>query len=125
RGKHETLLSEHGARFDGTSLSLGLAASVPLRRDGDGVTADLSLAEGQSAAFVLRLLQPDDPLGTCPGTGEAEDRFRETVAYWRRWLSQCTYHGRGRGSVQTAAPVPQLLPLPPPGAVLRRPPPTL
>src|SRR5205823_1315223 len=35
RAKHHTRVDEHGARFDGPGLSLGLAASVPLKRDGD------------------------------------------------------------------------------------------
>ena len=51
-----------------------------------GVVADFTLGEGESTAFVLRLLDPDARPGHCPGTGEAEDLFRETVAYWRRWL---------------------------------------
>jgi len=71
RVKHETTLTEHGVRFNGPGLSLGLAASVPLTQDGDGVTADIRLAEGQSATVVLRLLQPDDHIGRCPHPGEA------------------------------------------------------
>src|SRR5262249_30219779 len=34
RARHATAVNEHGARFDGPGLSLGLAASVPLRADG-------------------------------------------------------------------------------------------
>ena len=58
RGQHETHLSEHGARFDGPGLSLGLASTLPLARDGAGVTADFTLGEGESATFVLRLARP-------------------------------------------------------------------
>src|SRR3954451_5651660 len=39
RGRHETSLAGPGARFDGPGLSLGLASSAPLQRDGDGVVA--------------------------------------------------------------------------------------
>src|SRR6266699_2470973 len=34
RARHTTEVGPHGARFDGPGLSLGLAASVPLRADG-------------------------------------------------------------------------------------------
>jgi GH15 family glucan-1,4-alpha-glucosidase len=121
RGRHETTLDEHGARFDGPGLSLGLAASVPLQRDGEGVIADLSLAEGQSATFVLRLVGAGDALGRCPHAGEAEDRFRDTVDYWRRWLSKCTYRGRWREIVQRSALVLKLLTFEPTGAIVAAP----
>jgi GH15 family glucan-1,4-alpha-glucosidase len=121
RAKHETTLTEHGVRFDGPGLSLGLAASVPLAQDGDGVAADIRLAEGQSATVVLRLLQPDDHIGRCPHPGEAEERFRDTVNFWRRWLSKCTYHGRWREIVQRSALVLKLLTFEPTGAIVAAP----
>jgi len=96
RARHDTTVSETGARFDGPGLSLGLAASVSLRRDGDGVVADFVLDEGRDATFVLRRLEPGRDAGRCPEASEAEDWFRETVSYWQRWLSQCTYQGRWR-----------------------------
>jgi GH15 family glucan-1,4-alpha-glucosidase len=121
RAQHRTEVNECGARFDAPGLSLGLAASVPLARDGDGVTADLTLGEGQSATFVLRLLEAGQAPGPCPGTGEAEDRFRETVAYWRRWLARCTYHGRWRETVQRSALALKLLTFGPTGAIVAAP----
>jgi GH15 family glucan-1,4-alpha-glucosidase len=121
RARHEIAVNDHGARFDGPGLSLGLAASVPLARDGDGVTADLSLGEGQSATFVLRLLEKDHVPGRCPGTGEAEERFRETVAYWHRWLARCTYRGRWRETVHRSALALKLLTFEPTGAIVAAP----
>ena len=82
RTGHATAVSTHGARFDGPGLSLGLAASVPLRADNGGAVAEFLLDEGQSATFVLRTIAPDAHPGRCPGTEEAGDWFRETVAYW-------------------------------------------
>jgi GH15 family glucan-1,4-alpha-glucosidase len=121
RARHKTTVTEHGARFDAPALSLGLAASVPLVQDGDGVTADLHLGEGQSAAFVLRLLEPGDSSGHCPGTGEAEELFRDTVAYWRRWIARCTYRGRWRETVQRSALALKLLTYEPTGAIVAAP----
>ena len=79
RAGHQLQLSDHGARFDGPKLSLGLAAPMPLQPDGHGVVADFTLGEGESATFVLRLLRPEDLPKPCPGVGEAEELFRDTV----------------------------------------------
>src|SRR5438309_551286 len=108
-------------RFDGPGLSLGLAASVPLRRDGDGAVAAFPLGEGQSATFVLRAVAPDAPPGRCPGTEEAEDWFRETVAYWQRWAARCTYRGRWRETVLRSALALKLLTYQPTGAIVAAP----
>ena len=121
RARHDHHVSEHGARFDGPGLSLGLAASVPLRPDGDGVVADFTLGEGESATFVLRTIAPDAQPGRCPGTGEAEDWFRDTVAYWRRWASRCTYPGRWREMVHRSALTLKLLTFEPTGAIVAAP----
>jgi GH15 family glucan-1,4-alpha-glucosidase len=114
-------IREGGARFDGPGLSLGLAASVPLQHDGDGVRADFILNEGQAAAFVLRSIDPDESAGPSPGTDEAEQRFRETVTYWQRWLSRCTYEGRWREMVQRSALTLKLLTYEPTGALVAAP----
>jgi GH15 family glucan-1,4-alpha-glucosidase len=114
-------IGDGSARFDGPGLSLGLAASVPLQRDGDGVLADFILNEGQTAAFVLRSIDPGESAGPSPGTDEAEQRFRETVTYWQRWLSHCTYAGRWREMVQRSALTLKLLTYEPTGALIAAP----
>ncbi|HTZ51382.1 MAG TPA: glycoside hydrolase family 15 protein [Spirochaetia bacterium] len=121
RAPSQTHLTAHGARFDGPGLSLGLAAPVPLQRDQDGVVADFTLAEGEKAAFVLRRLHPDDRQEACPGGDAAEVLFRDTVAYWRRWLAHCTYTGRWREIVQRSALTLKLLSFEPTGAIVAAP----
>ncbi len=121
RAKHVTTVDGQSARFDGPALSLRLAASVPLKRDGDGVTADFTLTDGQSATFILRQIDPGRDNGHCPGTGETEARFRETVAYWQRWLSHCTYQGRWREVVQRSALALKLMTFEPTGALVAAP----
>jgi GH15 family glucan-1,4-alpha-glucosidase len=121
RAAHETQIDAHGARFDGPKLSLALAAPVQLQSDGNGVVADFTLKQGEKAAFVLRRLSPDDPSRRCPGVDEAEDLFRATVAYWRRWLSKCTYTGRWREVVQRSALTLKLLSFEPTGAIVAAP----
>lgn len=121
RAKHQTSLSEQGARFDGPDMSLGLASTVPLRLDSDGVVADFTLNEGEKAVFVLRRLRPEDQQRPCPDGDFAEDLFRNTVAYWRRWLSRCTYTGRWREVVQRSAMTLKLLSFEPTGAIVASP----
>ena len=121
RAAHQVQLGPHGARFDGPGLSLDLAAPVPLRADGAGVVADFTLGEGEKATFVLCRLGPDDRSGRCPGVGEAEELFRDTVAYWRRWLSKCTYAGRWREMVHRSALTLKLLSFEPTGAIVAAP----
>jgi GH15 family glucan-1,4-alpha-glucosidase len=119
--QHRTSVTEHGARFDTDELSLGLASSVKLQRKEAGVSADFTLDEGQSATFVLRILDRETTSQHCPGTDEAEELFRETVAYWRQWLGKCTYHGRWRETVQRSALLLKLLTYEPTGAIVAAP----
>jgi GH15 family glucan-1,4-alpha-glucosidase len=121
RARHETRLDGHAARFDGPGLSLGLAATVPLTRDHDAATAAFTLGEGQSAAFILRAIDPNAAPGPCPDIGEAEDRFRTTVDYWHRWASRCTYRGRWRETVLRSALALKLLTYEPTGAIVAAP----
>ena len=121
RAEHQTHLSEQGARFDGPGLSLGLAAPVPLRLDNGGVIADFTLGEGEKAVFGLRRLRSEDRQWPCPAAGEAEELFRDTVAYWRRWLAKCTYKGRWREVVHRSALTLKLLSFEPTGAIVAAP----
>jgi GH15 family glucan-1,4-alpha-glucosidase len=121
RASHQAHIDEHGARFEGPGLSLGLAAPMPLQLHGDGVVADFTLGDGEKAVFVLRLLQPDAKQAPCPRAGEAEDLFRDTVAFWRRWLAKCTYAGRWRETVHRSAITLKLLSFQPTGAIVAAP----
>jgi GH15 family glucan-1,4-alpha-glucosidase len=121
RARHDTSITNNSVRFDGPGLSFGLAASVPLQREGDGVIANFVLGEGENATFILRQLDPGNDVGRCTSTEEAEERFRETVTYWQRWLSHCTYHGRWREVVHRSALALKLLTFEPTGALVAAP----
>jgi GH15 family glucan-1,4-alpha-glucosidase len=94
---------------------------MPLRLDNGGVIADFTLGEGEKAVFALRRLRSEDRQGPCPGAGEAEELFRDTVAYWRRWLAKCTYKGRWREVVHRSALTLKLLSFEPTGAIVAAP----
>ncbi len=121
RASHHSHLTTHGARFDGPGVALDLAGPMSLERREDGVVANFSLNEGEKATFVLRLLHPEDRPRPCPGVDEAEDLFRDTVAYWRRWTARCTYTGRWREVVLRSALTLKLLSFEPTGAIVAAP----
>jgi GH15 family glucan-1,4-alpha-glucosidase len=121
RAEHTTTVTEHGARFDGPNLSLGLAASVALKNNKGGAVAAFTLGEGESATFVLRIIAQDEHPGRCPGIDEAGDWFRATVDYWQRWAARCTYAGRWREVVLRSTLALKLLTYEPTGAIVAAP----
>jgi GH15 family glucan-1,4-alpha-glucosidase len=121
RDGHETEIGAEGASFHSPRLSLGLAASVPLKRRSDGVVAEFTLREEQMAVFVLRQIEPDDDCGACFSELEEEELFKRTIEYWRRWLSKSTYTGRWREMVHRSALTLKLLTYEPTGAIVAAP----
>ena len=121
RDEHELDISQHGVCFRTRELSMALRARVPLRRVEQGVQAEFSLREGESATFLLQQIE-DGEACACPPSEEEEDLlFRQTVQYWRRWISQCTYRGRWREMVQRSALALKLLTFEPSGAIVAAP----
>jgi hypothetical protein len=63
------------------------------------VSSRFVLQEGERAVFVLGRIEPDSDCRVLLSEAEAHDLASETVEFWRRWLSRCTYRGfRGRWS---------------------------
>ena len=122
RQAHRVTICEHGARFDSPGLSICLSSSVPLR-EGDRASAgaEFVLDQGQSALFVLTGCEGRESAPPAPGEEEAEELFRETVTYWRCWLSACAYRGRWRERVERSALVLKLLTFQPTGAIVAAP----
>jgi GH15 family glucan-1,4-alpha-glucosidase len=122
RQSHQLTLSRQGARFDSPHLSLCLSSSVPLEEgEGKSARAEFILDHGQSELFILGGCSQGDDLPPIPGESEAEDIFRETVEYWRCWLSACCYHGRWREHVLRSALLLKLLTFQPTGAIVAAP----
>jgi GH15 family glucan-1,4-alpha-glucosidase len=117
RAPHELSVSGSTAVFRSGELALELAGEAPLQARGNTVTADLELSEGQGLAFALRARPRARPF-TAP---EAEELFKHTVEFWRRWLSRCTYLGRWREMVCRSALVLKLLTYEPTGAIIAAP----
>lgn len=119
--KHTTEIRAGGACFRSSKLSLGLATRIRLKRNGTGVSAEFTLREGQTAVFVLQEMAKGAGCGITLAEEEAEEPFRKTVEYWRRWLSKCTYKGRWREMVERSALALKLLTFEPSGAIVATP----
>ena len=121
RDEHTTEVTSDGACFCSPSLSIGLATRRPLMQDGNGIVAEFSLDEGQTATFVLHEVETGAGCGISPSEGEAFELFKETVDYWRRWVSRSTYTGRWRETVYRSALALKLLTFEPTGAIVAAP----
>ena len=118
---HDTEIITEGACFRSPKLSLSLATSVPLRNQGSGAVVDFTLREDETAAFVLQEIESGGGCGVPVSEPEAEELFQQTVEYWRRWLSKCTYTGRWREMVHCSALTLKLLTYEPTGAIVAAP----
>jgi GH15 family glucan-1,4-alpha-glucosidase len=121
REQHETEVTDEGACFRSSGLSLGLATQVPLEESGGSAVAEFTLGGGETAVFVLREIEGGGGCGVSFSEKEEDEIFKQTVAYWRRWLSKCTYTGRWREVVHRSALALKLLTFEPTGAIVAAP----
>ncbi len=81
-------------------LVLRLRSAAPLTIENGAAVATFTLAANQSMAFIMEDARED--LGC--NTGEYVARsFKDTMNFWRNWLSHCTYTGRWREMVHRSA----------------------
>ncbi len=117
RDKHTTEPVPGGVKFHSKSLDLTLGSVIAMRRLRQGVTAEFTLQEGEQTSFQLhgesaRAVWPEK---------ETDRIFRQTIDYWRRWISKSTYRGRWREMVHRSALVLKLLTYEPTGAIIAAP----
>ena len=117
RDEHTLELTPEGAVFRTPDSGLALTTRLPLEQGGSGVSTEFTIGEGETVSFVLVPLSGETP-AACPSEGEMERLFDETVTYWRRWLSRCTYGGRWRETVYRSALALKLLTFAPTGALV-------
>lgn len=103
RDSHELVLQSDGTTFRSELVSLRLHTTVPLKVEGDGVTSEFTISEGESVSFVLREADSEHATPLPLSNEDSERLFDKTVRFWRGWLSQCTYKGRWREKVHRSA----------------------
>ena len=120
--KHETTLSDKGASFHTPKLSMGLASTIPLQKNDQGAKAEFEIIEeGETVVFVLHKIQKGEGCTISYSSAQAESRFRNTIGYWRNWLSKSNYKGRWREMVHRSALILKLLTFEPTGAIVAAP----
>ena len=121
RDAHTLESSEDGVVFRTPDFSFSLVTKAPLQEDGSGVSTEFTISEGETLSFVLAPLEGSETAQACPSEREMEASFDDTVMYWRRWLSKCTYQGRWRETVHRSALALKLLTFAPTGALVAAP----
>ncbi|MFW5683754.1 MAG: glycoside hydrolase family 15 protein [Spirochaetota bacterium] len=139
RAEHEAVPAQNGVAFQTRDLSLGLASGTPIEviapgssRDDAGSASDratpngaavatFTLSEGETTTFILQEVERDSGCGGSLPEPESEQLFRDTVTYWRNWISQSTYTGRWREMVHRSALILKLLTYKPTGAIVAAP----
>jgi GH15 family glucan-1,4-alpha-glucosidase len=91
--------------------------TVKLEASEGSAVAELTLARGERASFVLSVGNP----GLTWDEQAVELAFADTISFWRRWIGQSTYRGRWREVVDRSAITLKLLTYQPTGAVVAAP----
>jgi GH15 family glucan-1,4-alpha-glucosidase len=121
RDKHEIHSFPQGVTFVSPSASVGLVSPVPLTIQGAGVVAEFSLPRGNTATFFLRQADQGSEANLLIPEKTGETTFRESVDFWKLWMSQSRYTGRWREMVHRSALVLKLLTYAPSGAIVAAP----
>jgi GH15 family glucan-1,4-alpha-glucosidase len=110
-----------GVIFQSGDQSVGLVSPIPLETQEGVAFQEFTLHQGECLTFFLEYLETKNgtPLLSTPESGE--EAFRNTSAFWQRWLSQCQYDGRWREVVHRSALTLKLLTYAPTGAIVAAP----
>ena len=118
RDKHTITQNEKGVAFHSEALNMALASTIPLTSKDNYVDTEFSLSESSTAVFVYHKICEGEDCTTEFDEEKAEKRFKNTVQYWRDWLSQSQYKGRWREIVNRSALILKLLTFEPTGAIV-------
>ncbi|RIL10348.1 MAG: glucoamylase, partial [Proteobacteria bacterium] len=111
RSLHRIERLPDGAVFvgeDDLKTVLRLRSQIPIKIHEGAAFAEFELKAGESASFTLEPRRQD---GDSPADGEhfVAEAFKQTVNFWRSWLSRSNYRGRWREMVGRSALVLKLL----------------
>ncbi len=119
RDPHEVRPQDGAVVFQSPTQSLTLRSDVPIAIDGGNASALFTMEQGDTVTFILD--GPRDGGQSHLQLEDAEEAFRATVDYWRKWLSQSTYRGRWREMVDRSALALKLMTYDPTGAIVASP----
>src|SRR5207253_10243868 len=85
---------------------------------GQGVVADFTWVRCQRATLFMRHAEMGSEAKLLMPEERGEIAFRDTVEFWKSWISQSLYSGRWREMVHRSALVLKLLTYAPTGAIV-------
>ena len=89
-------------------LALRLKSEVALRTENGEASAEFMLRAGQTAYFILEKLEPNET-GFVLNDRWLAACFKDTLNFWRNWISHSQYRGRWREMVNRSALLLKLL----------------
>jgi GH15 family glucan-1,4-alpha-glucosidase len=122
RREHEIEPAKGGVIFRSAGTALNLASDVPLEEGpGRSVRGRFELKTGESASFVLQLLEEGEGPREVLKRAECQDLLQQTMDYWRRWIAGSAYRGRWRDMVNRSTLALKLMTYEPTGALVTAP----
>jgi GH15 family glucan-1,4-alpha-glucosidase len=122
RREHEIEPAKGGVIFRSAGTALNLASDVPLEEGpGRSVRGRFELKTGESASFVLQLLEEGEGPREVLKRAECQDLLQQTMDYWRRWIARSAYRGRWRDMVNRSTLALKLMTYEPTGALVTAP----
>ncbi len=100
RARHRCERAEDGVLFISDNLTLRLRSAVPLEIEHGDAVASFVLRADESVAFVL---EDAGAQLDCDAHHYVARSFKNTLNYWRAWISHCKYEGRWREMVHRSA----------------------
>ncbi len=119
RQPHQVHVNGTTAVFESGEQRLDLTSVSPLERDGDDITSRFTVRAGDIRGMVLESGASGAPQQI--GSGQVNQLYLDTEAYWQRWLEQSTYRGRWREAVERSAITLKLMTYAPSGALVAAP----
>lgn len=113
-------LVDGGVLFDTGTERMVLLGPGPWRIREGRAFSEFTLQPNQTAEFALRYVTDHDDLGLKQPV-DGDRLLQETLAFWRKWISHCTYQGRWREDVYRSALTLKLLTHHPTGAIVAAP----
>lgn len=126
REEHDLTLTDHHGLFSSKDVEMSIHATSKLdlskgKQIKNGVArTSITLTEGHIFGCTLTTGKKGMTAGALPRS-EVTRLAMQTIEFWRRWISKCTYVGRWRETVNRSALTLKMLTYAPTGAIVAAP----
>ncbi|MFQ5451263.1 MAG: glycoside hydrolase family 15 protein [Nitrospinaceae bacterium] len=123
RTEHKVEIKSNGVLFlsEGKDRpDLFLRCSLPLKIENGAAVAEFKLQKGKSISFILEEIHAGEE-SPASSPKYVSESFKNTVNFWRNWISKSTYRGRWRETVNRSGLLLKLLTSKPNGSMVAAP----